>query len=213
MIYIYCTNSTIYREKYQLGQLLDYLPQSLHERAKRYRFEVDAFNFVLGRLMLREGLNQLGLATDINQVSYGKNGKPFLKNVFFNISHSSNQVICALSTEGEIGIDIEKERSLELKNFQDWFTAKEWHHIYNSSAPLKTFFWYWVRKESILKALGIGLSYLHQVEINPTNNFFVHYEKKWFLKDLDITHGYLGAICSNIEINQISIKTFTPMLK
>lgn len=209
MIYICQANSADYRKKYKLDQLLNLLPFSLHGRAKRYEFEVDAFNFVLGRLLLKEGLDQLGLVTNLESITYGENGKPFLKKAYFNISHSEDRVICALSTEGEIGIDIEKERTLELKSFLYWFSLEEWTNIQYSDSPLKTFFWYWTRKESILKALGIELSHLHKIEINPTNDFFFYNQEKWHLQDLNLGKGYFGAICSEEEIGTIKIDNYS----
>ena len=205
MISIYKTKYEVIPEKEIINQMLFDLPETLHQRAKRYIFDIDAYNFVLGRLLLKEGLEKLGLAEHFNRIEYQKNGKPFLKNVFFNISHTDNLVVCALSTEGEIGIDVEKRKTVEVSDFKPSFSIAEWTEINNSESPLEPFYWYWVRKESIIKAIGEDLSYLHQIEIDPSKNHFLAKGKKWHLEDLDFGAGYKGAICSEYPIKDLRI--------
>jgi hypothetical protein len=59
MLRIYYADSTVFQEQFNLDKLLSFLPQSLHVRALRYRRPQDAFNFVLGKLMLKKGLEEL----------------------------------------------------------------------------------------------------------------------------------------------------------
>ena len=199
MIKIYKADSDKVSQKNDLKNLLKDLPKIMHERAFRYRFEKDAYNFVLGRLLLKKGLEELGMGNQLEHITYQDNGKPFLKNVFFNISHSENLVVCVLSTKGEIGIDVEKEKPVNLENFKPWFTIKERTDIKNAPFPIRKFYWYWTRKESIIKALGVNLSYLHQIELDPAQDFFMDKGKKWYLKDLDFGSNFFGALCSEIN--------------
>ena len=121
--------------------------------------------------------------------------------VFFNISHSDNLVVCAVTTHGPIGLDVEKQKQVTLKNFEPWFTEKEWTQIINSSSPIRKFYWYWTRKESILKALGVNLSYLNKIEIDSTKDIFIDKGKEFHLMDLDFGPEFLGAICSGSTID------------
>ena len=202
MIRIYQADSDQVRKDKTLNNLLRVLPEKMHERANRYKFERDAYNFVLGRLLLKIGLEEHGKIDQFEHIEYKESGKPFLKDVFFNISHTDNLVVCALSTDGEIGIDVEKVKQVKLDDFEPWFTIREWKEINNASLPLQKFYWYWTRKESVLKALGVNLSYLHEIEIDATKDHFIENEKKWFIKDLDFAPGFFGALCSESEITE-----------
>jgi len=200
-------------EKELIEQLLLSLPENTHERAKRYIFEKDAYNFLMGRILLKKGLEDLGMAGQFHQIGYMKTGKPFLKNVFFNISHTDNLVVCAISNEGEIGIDVEKMNPLELSDFKASFTNDEWEAINTSPFPVKQFYWYWTRKESIIKALGVGLSHLHLLEIDPSKNHFNANGKKWHLEGLGFGTGFSGALCSESPITGLKfIKYSVPGL-
>lgn len=209
---------TIYQNKYEkvpekelIKQLLLSLPKNLYERANRYIFEKDAYNFVMGRLLLKRGLEGLGMAEHFNQIGYLKTGKPFLKNVFFNISHTDSLVVCVIYTEGEIGIDVEKVNPLEFSDFKPSFTNSEWEVINNAQFPIEQFYWYWTRKESIIKALGVDLSYLHLLEIDPSKNHFIANGKEWHLKTLDFGANFCGALCSEFPITDVKfIKCFVP---
>ncbi len=75
----------------------------------------------------------------------------------FNISHSGNRVVCILSTQGRVGIDLEETGDIAIDDFQSQFTTAEWAAITGSSMPLQTFYHYWTAKESLIKADGKGL--------------------------------------------------------
>lgn len=203
MIYIYQSDSERVREKMPLQGLLDSLPNHLHARALRYKVERDRYNFALGRVLLKQGLEQLGLGDQLDMVSYQDRGKPIHPNVFFNISHSANLVTCALSTKGALGIDVEHVTSVKLEDFRRWITASEWADINEASIPLRRFYWYWTRKESIIKALGVGLSYLHQIALDATQDVFVENGKQWYLRDLDFGREFYGALCSETDEKHI----------
>jgi len=208
MLKIYHADSQSFREKYDLEILLEQLPESLHAKAYRYRRPQDAYNFALGRLMLKQGLAELGKDNNLEKIYFNDNEKPMLSDVFFNISHSADLVVCALTQDGEIGIDVEREKEIDLKDFKKSFTPKEWKHITAHSFPLKKFFWYWVRKESIIKALGVKLSYMNLIELEASKDFFIEKNKKWFLRDLDFDGKYFFAICSEVEFEKVELNAF-----
>ena len=194
-----------YQKAEQLGFLLQKLPLELHARAKRYRFESDTYAFVLGRLLLISALEELDKGHLFDRIEIAKNGKPYLEGLFFNISHTENRVVCAISTKGEVGIDIEKIKPINLQNFVAFFTKKEMQAIQIASNSLQEFYRFWTRKESIIKALGANLAYLHQIETDPSQPFFYEKEKQWFVQDLDFGEGYLGAICTDFEFEKKDI--------
>jgi len=203
MIYVYQADTEKYRKEFILEDLLQELPHNMHKRALRYKFEQDAYNFVVGKLLLKRALENLGMKDQIESIAYQKNEKPFLENIFFNISHSYNLVVCAITQAGNIGIDVEKEKSKNLKNFESYFTIIEWKEIMKAASPIQKFYWYWTRKESIIKALGVNLSYLHEIEVDSTKNLFIENDKKWYLQDLKLNKPFIGAICSEVVIDEV----------
>lgn len=203
MITIYQADSEIVRKSTTLRHLLDKLPENMHKRALRYKFEIDAFNFVIGRLLLEKSLSDLGVPLQIGEIKFHDSGKPFINNISFNISHTEGMVVCAITNQCEIGIDIEKVKPVTLSDFETWFTKSEWAEINNASSPLHKFYWYWTRKESIIKAMGVNLSYLHQIEIDPTRENFTENGRKWWLQDLDLTDDYSAALCSEKEALEV----------
>lgn len=204
MVYIYQADDKFINAEISLDELLLKLPVIMHERAKRYKFEQDAYHFVLGRLLLKQGLEHLGMGDQFAHIEYQKKGKPFLKGVFFNISHTENRIVCAISTEGEIGIDVEIMKSVKLTDFGPWFTENEWMEINNTTTSIHRFYEYWTRKESIVKALGVNISYLHRIEVDITQDHFLDQDKKWYLKALDFGSDYVGALCSENPIGEVN---------
>jgi 4'-phosphopantetheinyl transferase len=206
MIKIYKANSGKFRVQNRLDSLLEKLPKELNIKALQYRFIQDSYNFVVGRYLLKMGLSHFGYENHLEKITYKKSGKPEHENIFFNISHSENMVVCALSSQGKIGIDIENKKNVILENFESWFTENEWLQIINSEFPQNKFYWYWTRKESILKAMGVNLSYLMKIQLDSTRDFFLANEQKWYLKDLDFGTEYSGSLCTTEVIDNINIE-------
>lgn len=80
-------------------------------------------------------------------VYYKGNNKPYIKNIYFNISHSLNMVAIVISSE-ECGIDIECIN--QMKNIE---RIKK---HFNIDSDLE-FYEKWTRKEAYLKKLGTGI--------------------------------------------------------
>jgi len=205
-------NITIYRAHSEelvkqnlLPQLMDQLPISLHDRALRYRSPLSAYHYVIGRLLLSHGLAARGHETDLETIEFSESGKPTLKDIHFNISHSDHQVVCAFANEGELGIDIERITPIDFEDFASMFSMQEWAVIRSSDDPLGTFYWYWTRKESIIKACGLSLGYMHQIELDVAEDYFDLGGQRWFLRDVDFGQGIAGAVCCAEEIGEIGV--------
>jgi len=193
---------------YSLQDLLTQIPTSLHARALRYKTKISAYNYVIGRLLVKDGLQNFGLDQNLEKIELNANGKPFIPGVHFNISHSGYQVICGFSKDVEHGVDIEKIAPVDFKDFDSMFTTKEWDAIKTAEDPLRSFYWFWTRKESIIKALGFTLGFLHQIELDVSLDHFVVDGKKWFLREVDIREGYLVSVCSDVLISGIELRTY-----
>jgi 4'-phosphopantetheinyl transferase len=120
---------------------------------------------LLGKIILRKLLVQYDIDLhDFQQIQLTKFGKPYLPytSVDFSISHTDDRVVVAVASEKSVGIDIEKIRPINLGEYQREFTAEEWSWLKHAQHPEKSFFELWTKKESFLKAHGMGL----QVELS-----------------------------------------------
>jgi 4'-phosphopantetheinyl transferase len=100
-------------------------------------------------------------------------GKPFLSDpaaCFFNLSHSDDLALVAISSQFQVGVDIETVR--ELDEVHDLagqhFTPTELD-TWSKLAPNElaaAFCQIWVRKEACVKAIGLGLQVpLSEIEV------------------------------------------------
>ncbi len=202
---IYHADTKPLMEQKMLPQLLQRVPKSMHGRAERYQSEKSSYNFIVGRLLLMHGLRNLGLDDSLMHLKIDENGKPMVPDAHFNISHTDHQVVCAFANEGVLGVDLETIKEIDFTDFDSMFTSNEWRYIKSAENPLKSFYWFWTRKESIIKALGKNLNYLHQIELDVSIDHFIDENQIWYLKDLDFMDGYVGAICSKRKINNIDL--------
>ncbi len=144
------------------------------DRANRLQFERDRRRFIVSHGVMRIILSRyLGCEPEQVQYQMTENGKPFLEKkpeLHFNLAHSHEIALIAVTPLGEIGIDVEYIRPLEDINrlARQCFSAQEYQQYISLPAPEKqqAFFTCWTRKEAFLKALGSGLAF-------PLDNFTV----------------------------------------
>ena len=142
-----------------------------------------------------------------NDILYTKYKKPYFEDnsIKFNISHSEKIVICALSDELDIGIDIEFKSNIKISDFKTQMTEKEWNKITISNDKTEAFFDYWTQKESVIKAHGNGLTIplksFEILDISTEINGEI-----FFLKEIDIDANYKCHISSTKEIDTKILK-------
>ena len=194
--------STFFKAPLRQSLFSDYLSllsPELKEKNSRYVRWQDRHSHLLGKLLLIEALRIHGIETSVwNRIEYTAYRRPYivLSGFDFNISHSGNFVICAIGKNTRLGIDIEENREVNLKNFRRVITADQWSKINNAHYPLKEFFKYWTIKESVIKADGRGfLIPLDKLEIE---NSTVQYEdKRWFVQELEFDSNYSAALATD----------------
>ena len=143
-----------------LSTYLHTFPEEFQTKVLKFRRWQDAQLSLLGRLLLRHSLQKLGKVTLEQKLQYTAYNKPYFENnpLSFNISHSGNMVICAVSENLQIGIDIEVQETINIHDFKLQMTDNEWCTIYNASQQKQAFYDYWTQKEAVIKAGGKGLS-------------------------------------------------------
>ncbi len=140
---------------------------------------------IAGLMLLNILLNsEYNLNLNDLKINYNKCDKPYIKdkNIFFNISHSFDYVICAISDK-EIGVDIEKIRNTNIKNIKWFATPKEQEFIMKSKNINLNLFKLYTLKEAYFKMKGTNLNNLLNVEFDLKNDksdtkSFVHHTKK-----------------------------------
>ena len=161
-------------------RLSDVCSPDERRRADRFHFSQDARRFLVGRGILRLLLARY-LCTEPQSVefAYGRYGKPGVAptisgpSIQFNVSHSAGVMLCALTSNVNVGVDIEQVRSLPEydRMIERTLNERERSALYSlpASEQLKAFFMCWVSKEAQLKATGAGLSgALDEVETYAT---------------------------------------------
>jgi 4'-phosphopantetheinyl transferase len=204
-----------------LGRARELISVDERERAERFKFERDRRRYLIAHAALHGILHRyLPISSEPLSFDYGSNGKPKLSpalspaGVQFNLSHSNELALLAVTRRGEVGVDIEYVK--ENFEFQDiaekFFTAKEVAAMRSLPAHLQrqAFFKCWTSKEAFLKAKGTGLSgKLDEVEITLTVSQQVQISASvsgWSLAELDPIDGYEAALV--VEGEPLPIKHY-----
>lgn len=158
-------------------QCRPWLSEDERERAVRFIRQQDHDRFVLAHGGLRAVLSRcLGIAPGDVELSRSEAGKPYVTKevrgqsaITFNMSHAHGRALIAVSKGQEVGVDLERIRlDVEVAKLSErYFAASEHTAIMQSAQEQRAtrFFRYWVAKEAVLKAQGIGLRALSQCEI------------------------------------------------
>lgn len=164
------------------------LDNERRERVKRYRLVGDKKRCILAGLMTRHFLGN----TKILKNEYGK---PFLSDGrFFNISHSGDYVLFALS-DCEIGCDIEQFHYVNaVRTGRTVFTDDEMNLLLSGTDRLGTFFNLWTKKESLLKCMGEGF-HRSAKSVDVRSDVFEENGKSYFMKTWNFS-DYTVSVCS-----------------
>lgn len=187
---------------------------SSEEVARAYRFvrEQDAQAYIVSHALLRRILS-CELDCRPLDVIFTKNaqGKPFLLNsgIHFNLSHSGDYVLIAVSRESPVGVDIErhqyKRNVLEIAD--RYFTSEECLYIkkHHDQKMVISFYDVWSAKEAYVKALGGGIAYgFDRFSVINSVGCFASSIEGLLLTRLNIGDTYSAAVVGSI--GNISIR-------
>jgi 4'-phosphopantetheinyl transferase len=183
------------------------LPKETQTKIIRYRRWEDRQAGVFGKLLLMDAMKRYGYTTNalssISLDAYGRPRTDYL--VDFNISHSGEYVVCAVSEGERVGIDIENRKVFCFSELTDCFSAEEKEELMKSENRTARFYDFWTMKESVLKADGRGLS-------TPMDQIIIEDGRArlngatWFLTELDFGSDYSCHLATNIEHPAIEIE-------
>ena len=185
------------------------LDASERARSARFHFERDRGRYVVAHAALRRLLAQrTGRDAASLVIEVGQYGKPMLADAprcAFSLSHSDELALVALADHGEIGVDLERVRTLsDIEGLERQCLSLHERHEHAGLAPDErslAFLRRWTRKEACLKALGTGL------HIEPST-FAVSGDggmqevcvstilgpREVRVHDIDIAPGWVGAL-------------------
>ena len=145
------------------------LSEDERERAKKFVRPDDQCRFKAAHVSVRQILGRYLNEPPLSLV-FGASitGKPFLKApsrpscTAFNLAHSAQYGLLALTRDRDVGVDIEIERDLtDLTGIaRQIMSPTEFQCFESTAAHLagEAFFGLWTRKEALLKAIGTGFS-------------------------------------------------------
>ena len=158
----------------------DFALLSVGERRRAERFAVQPARaaYVTARAALRRQLGrELSRDADAIVIGVDERGRPFLEEQIsdapdFNLSHSGALIAIAIARGGRIGVDVEWHgRNTGLRELVPQVMGAREAALLNTlhgEEFRRAFFDCWTRKEALLKAHGIGISYpLRSIDI-PT---------------------------------------------
>lgn len=157
----------------ELSEIIENLPQSVKERAERYKKEEDRKKSFICYNLLKEALEKdYGISSF--KLFFSSQGKPYIKgrnDIFFNISHSKKCCVCVISDK-EIGVDIEEIKPFSQRLAEKVCSENELIQIENSSDKAREFTKIWTMKESFIKMTGEGFSHgLKEADTTKTEFF------------------------------------------
>lgn len=186
-----------------LNSLFSILSVEEQNKANDFYFNKHKTAYILRKLALRVILSQYCMINP-NAINFKYNyyQKPyFVTNPFnlqFNMSHSHNMAILAITKKHPIGVDIECIKP--IKNItgiaNQLFSPQEYSKfvLVPSNQKIETFYKIWTRKEAFIKAIGKGFSY-------PLNAFDVSFNCNEPAKILRIND-------STVEASKWSLSSF-----
>jgi len=151
-------------------QWLGWLADDEMTRYRRFIYDKHKNCFLLTRAVSRSILSLY--VADVDPADwqfigndYGKPqiaAPPLAESIYFNISHSANKLVMAISRHNELGVDVEstaKNREV-LQIGQRYFSEREHRELCKQPQQLMydRFYNLWTLKEAYIKACGMGLA-------------------------------------------------------
>ncbi len=185
-------------------------------RASLFTFPDKEKEYVVTRGLLRAALAcLLNAPAHSFEFCYSKEKKPKLENatssgLVFNVSHSHGQALVAVSSNRQLGIDIECIRKdVDFKKLaRRFFSENEYKSLLDYEGNvLRAFFTTWTRKEAFVKAIGKGIAFgLAEFDVNidpdaPAEMLATRWQRedaeKWQLATIDSIDNYVATLATD----------------
>ncbi|MFI9760749.1 4'-phosphopantetheinyl transferase family protein [Streptomyces sp. NPDC051963] len=177
------------------------------ERGARCRFETDRRRFIVAHGALRLILaGYLDVPPEELRLERGRHGKPRIagsSDLRFNLSHSGELSVVAVTRHDEVGVDVDRLRpGLPVEPFvKRFFPASDARFVTAAAEPTERaerFLRLWTRKEAVVKAAGArltqGLSLTVFTDAGTVRDPSGQIHGAWSVRDLPMPDGYLAAL-------------------
>ena len=187
-----------------LGRWLSELSEQKRASIQRLVNDRDRLSSLLGLRLLKrcaedEGISDFSLA----DIHYPEAGKPYWRSKSalqfdFNISHSDNVILVAMSKALRVGVDVEKIRNLKYLNFKMVMSPEELMLIRQTPA---LFFNLWSKKEAVVKAADTtGIARMRDVYLDKERAMLD--EVCWYTKSLSKLMELEGVFSVHLATSQ-----------
>ena len=187
-------------------KMMQLIPAELQEKVLSEVGWEKQYGSLARKLLLWHGMNVL--ETDMNDLfeclEYEPSGKPFIVDApHFSLANDESVAVCALSNHSVLGVDIERQKPVDLSQFREQMTYKEWREIYSHVIPLRRFYEFWTIKESVLKADKMMDRFdLKEIFIDPDVAFC--HGNYWYINPIETTYyGYICHVVSSLPHAEI----------
>lgn len=196
-------------------------------RAERFKFDIHRNRFIASHGFMRTVLAKY-LNIKANEIEYlqGEQGKPFLSNdqddLQFNLSHTQDFAILAVTRNATLGIDIEStDRKTDWQGIcKRFFTLSEQEALFslNEGQQAFAFFDLWTRKEAYMKVIGAGLSLSpldFSLSVFPEKPVLIHHDSNKFSSPDEVVFSTinlpesLGSYCATLALSPCLCSTDT----
>jgi len=153
------------------------------DRADRFIKPLHQLKFTAARYGLRRILGGYLKCLPASIVfAYSQRGKPSLgeehrTDINFNLSHSGNWALLAVTSGPDVGVDLEqivpKEGLQQLADYAFDETEKKMFFDFSPVRKQRGFYRLWAAKEARLKMLGVGLGDVGKIAVPYYQYFFV----------------------------------------
>ena len=197
---LYASDITALKSDEKFMALLPKLTERRREKMRAYAHRNDALRSMAAELLLFHALTESGVEHSGLHICETEDGKPYLEGVrdfHFNLSHSGNLAVCAVSSL-PVGCDVQEITDVKL-DIARRFTPEEYGKITALTGDMARdlLFRFWAAKESYIKAVGTGFK-------TPLNSFSVDLESgevrgsigSYRVREFDAWDNYKCAVCT-----------------
>lgn len=184
----------------------DILSEDERRTRDRFQFPADRRRFAMTRTCLRLVLGHfLEMPPGEIQFEKGEFGKPFVKGseVHFNVARSGRLALLAFSLGSKVGVDLEQIKTEKVNTglARSAFSPAELAQ-WRSQDPddrRRAFFEIWTRKEALLKATGVGLSFEPRtlsLELEDDQALDISFAEPptWAVHSMEAPEGFAAAV-------------------
>lgn len=192
---------------------LPLLDDTERDRAARFVLPALTERYILTHGLLRLILGAyLKIAPKAVCYAFNQHNKPMLANAHastlqFNLSHSDDAVVIAITNGIAVGVDIEKmQTDAKLAVAERFFNPAEVAALIALTPTEQAIMFYrlWAKKEAVVKADGQGFAVLHtafSVCVTDTPETIALQQTEWSLYTLKLLPDYAAALATSQPVN------------